>query len=137
MATPSMPSVVIVDDDQAFGEFVRSVAQGCGYDVRLVSDGAAFRAGGLPAWPDPPWPDLIVLDLQMPGADGIELLRSLADGGCTASVLVMSGCDAKVVDAARHLGIARGLRMAPVLTKPVRPTELKAVLSDLRQRLDS
>jgi two-component system, OmpR family, response regulator len=131
-ASSVMPRVMIVDDDPAFGAFVRAVAQGCGYDVLFAGDGVAFQAG----YARTP-PDLILLDLQMPGTDGIELLRSLADAGCTAPIVVMSGFDPKVVEAARLLGIARGLRMARTLIKPVRPAELKAVLSDIRQGLGS
>jgi CheY-like chemotaxis protein len=126
------PSVMIVDDDPAFGAFVRAVAQGCGYAVLFAGDGVAFQAGYARSPPD-----LILLDLQMPGTDGIELLRGLADAGCTAPIVVMSGFDSKVVEAARLLGIARGLRMERTLIKPVRPTELKAVLSDIRRGFGS
>jgi len=124
--------VMVVDDDPGFGEFVRKVAQGCGYEVTVAHDGREFRSAYAQTKPD-----LILLDLAMPGADGIELLRSLADNGCTASVMVMSGFDAKVVDTARRLGVARGLQMGRVLTKPIRAADLRTVLEDAKQGLES
>jgi CheY-like chemotaxis protein len=126
----SAPRVMIVDDDHAFGEFVRKVALRCGYEIMLARDGSAFRTEYARSQPD-----LILLDLQMPGSDGIELLRVLADAECKAPIMVMSGFDAKVVDTARRLGTARGLRMERVLTKPVRAADLMAILTDIRQGL--
>jgi CheY-like chemotaxis protein len=121
----AIPRVLVVDDDPGFGEFVRKVAHGCGFDVELAGGADAFRRNYAARAPD-----LIMLDLQMPGTDGIELLRSLAELGCTAPILVMSGFDAKIVDTARRLGEARGLRMHRVLTKPIRAADLRQILND-------
>jgi CheY-like chemotaxis protein len=123
---------MVVDDDPGFGEFVRKVAQGCGYEVLLTRDASAFRAEY-----EHGRPDLILLDLQMPGVDGVEMLRILADLGCTAPILVMSGFDAKVVDTAHRLGAARGLKMGRVFTKPIRATDLRDILNDFKQGWDS
>ena len=123
-----VPKVMIVDDDPGFGEFVRKVAQGCGYQAELHTEAAAFLADIARGHPD-----LVMLDLQMPGTDGVEVLRSLADQGCTAAILVMSGFDAKVVDTARRLGTARGLQMGRVLTKPIRAADLRAILNELKE----
>jgi CheY-like chemotaxis protein len=123
---------MVVDDDPGFGEFVRKVAEGCGYEVEVIRDAIAFQA----VYPRRQ-PDLILLDLQMPGTDGVELLRSLADLGCTAPILVMSGFDAKVIDTARRLGSARGLQMGHVLTKPIRAADLRDVLIDSKQGMGS
>lgn len=128
----AVPRVMIVDDDPGFGAFVRKIAEGCGFEVVMTLDGAAFPSAYAANSPD-----LILLDLQMPGADGVELLRALADLGCTAPILVMSGFDAKVVDTARRLGEARGLKMGRVLTKPVRAADLRDILTDLKQELGS
>ncbi len=128
----ALPRVLIVDDDPGFGAFVRKVAEGCGFEVAVSQDGAAFQAAFADSHPD-----LILLDLQMPGADGVELLRLLADRGCTAPILVMSGFDAKVVDTARRLGEARGLKMSRVLTKPIRAADLRDILRDVREEIAS
>jgi|SRR5581483_3055737 len=119
----AVPQVLIVDDDAGFREFVGKVALGCGYQIATAHDADSFERGYAQACPD-----LILLDLQMPGMDGIELLRILADAHCTAPIVVMSGFDAKVLDTARRLGSARGLRMECVLTKPIRAADLRAVL---------
>jgi CheY-like chemotaxis protein len=126
-----VPRVMVVDDDPGFGAFVRKVAQGCGYEVLLTRDAGAFQAEYVRGQPD-----LIMLDLQMPGIDGVEMLRILADLGCTAPILVMSGFDAKVVDTAHRLGVARGLKMGRVFTKPIRAADLRDILNDFKQELD-
>jgi CheY-like chemotaxis protein len=127
-----IPYVMVIDDDPGFGKFVRKVAQGCGYDVKLIRE-----AGALGTEYARIRPDLILLDLQMPGTDGVECLRILADLGCTAPILLMSGFDAKVIDIARRLGAARGLPMGRVLAKPVGAAELRGILSEFKQDLAS
>ncbi len=64
----------------------------------------------------------------MPGCDGIELLRYLAEIGCQAQILIASGFDTRVLQSARELGTARGLNMAGVITKPMRASELRTLL---------
>jgi CheY-like chemotaxis protein len=128
----AIPRVLVVDDDPGFGGFVRKVAQGCGYEVQLAHDNAAYETEYARGQPD-----LIMLDLQMPGTDGVEVLRLLADRGCTAPIVVMSGFDAKVLDTARRLGTARGLKMDRVLTKPIRAADLRAILDHFKQGFES
>jgi len=76
-------------------------------------------------------PHLIALDLSIPGMDGVELLRFLADNSCRAKLLIVSGFDRKVRSAAENLGDARGLNMVGSIPKPIRANELRALLSGL------
>ena len=68
----------------------------------------------------------------MPHEDGVELLRFLSDAGCSAVILIISGSDTRVLQAARNLGEARGLRMAGTLAKPLRAEDLRSALAALR-----
>src|SRR5690606_21946246 len=76
-------------------------------------------------------PTAIILDLEMPDADGIELLKLLSDERCSARVLVVSGGDKRVLKAAMRFGTARGLRMAGALQKPLHLQQLHIALSDI------
>ncbi len=77
-----------------------------------------------------PWsPTLLMVDLGMPGTDGIQLLRQLAADKCTAHVILMSGADSKVVESATLLGRAHGLKMGGVLQKPVQLATLRKFLA--------
>src|SRR5947208_8496633 len=104
--------------------FLSRVAQSCGYEVRLTDDAAGFKEA-CKSWA----PDVVILDLVMPQVDGIELLRFLAEKASRTRVLIISGFDAKVLDAAHRLGAAHGLVMIGALSKPVRVAELRAVLT--------
>jgi CheY-like chemotaxis protein len=71
----------------------------------------------------------------MPGMDGIELLRFLAEQDYRAPVLIVSGFDRRILESAFRLGEALGLNMAGPVEKPVRFEELAAMLSELKATL--
>ncbi|HLO78526.1 MAG TPA: EAL domain-containing response regulator [Magnetospirillum sp.] len=115
--------LIVIDDQADFASFVRKVAERVGYEVRTTTQPAEFRQW-LREWS----PTLIILDLVMPEVDGVEILRFLAEEHCTATIFIMSGFDHRVLDAARRLGLERGLNIAATLEKPLRAKELTTLL---------
>ena len=124
--------LLIMDDEADFSGFVRKVAEGVGYEVRTTTSPGEFRQW-LHEW----HPSHIALDLVMPEADGVEMLRILAEAGSRARIVIMSGFDARVVDAARRLGMERGLDIVGTLQKPVRLRDLRSLLENNRQEDDA
>jgi len=124
------PRLLVIDDEPALAEFVAQVANDCGYVTTLTSDDHSFRRAVQSERPD-----MVALDLGMPGMDGIELLRFLADEDSRAPVLIISGFDRRVLESAFRLGQALGLKMIGPLEKPVRVEELERLLEDLRPGL--
>jgi CheY-like chemotaxis protein len=120
-----MKRLLIVDDEPAIAEMIGSVASARGYAVTTTSDAAAFLAAAALA------PDVIVLDLSLPDTDGVELLRHLAEGGCRAKILIVSGFDERVLETSGRLGAALGLDVAGTLNKPIRIAELRSALARL------
>ncbi len=77
--------VLLVDDDEETRELLRDVLADAGYDVRVAEDGAAacralagFRA------------DLVVTDLEMPGMDGLQLIRWLRRSRPSCAILLVT-----------------------------------------------
>lgn len=128
--TLKQPRLLLVDDEPALADFIASAAMECGFEAVLTSDDAAFREQFTLARPD-----VVALDLGMPGMDGVELLRFLADEGFRSPVLIVSGFDRRVLESAFRLGEALGLTMVGPLEKPVRLEELEAVLGQLKTAL--
>jgi EAL domain-containing protein (putative c-di-GMP-specific phosphodiesterase class I)/ActR/RegA family two-component response regulator len=114
----------MIDDDPAFCRLVKRVAEPHGFDVITTDDPSIFKNSIKSSMPT-----VIVMDLQIPGTDGIELLRDLAVVRCTASIVLASGLDLRTLDAALRLGSERGLKMDGVLQKPVRLQDLKDLLA--------
>jgi DNA-binding response OmpR family regulator len=110
--------------------FVATAAREIGYDPVLTADDHEFRGQFLANRPD-----MVVLDLGMPGMDGIELLRFLAEQSFQSPVLIVSGFDRRVLESSFRLGEALGLRMVGPLSKPVRLEELEALLIELKPTL--
>jgi DNA-binding NarL/FixJ family response regulator len=71
------------------------------------------------------------MDLSMPGADGVELLRFLSATKCAAKILIVSGFDPRVLETTGRLGTAMGLTICGTINKPVRVAELRATINDL------
>lgn len=116
--------VLVVDDEPGVGRTIGHAAEACGCEASLAISAGAFRAAF-----EREAPDIVLLDLSLPGGDGIELLRYLARQQARPLILVVSGFDGRVVDAAVRLGVALGLRMGGALTKPLSVGELRDALA--------
>ncbi|MFE5775155.1 MULTISPECIES: MtrAB system response regulator MtrA [Brachybacterium] len=107
--------ILVVDDDHAIAEMVGIVLRGKGFDVVTTADGAS----ALDAF-DRLHPDLVLLDLMLPGMDGIEVCRRLRrHSGVPILMLTARSDTADVVE-----GLEAGAD--DYLTKPFEPDELVA-----------
>lgn len=121
------PRLLVIDDEPVLAEVIATAARECGYDPVLTSDDHQFREEFVTTRPD-----MVALDLGMPGMDGVELIRFLADQKFEAPVLIVSGFDRRVLEAAFRLGEALGLTMAGPIEKPARLEELEELLDRLK-----
>jgi DNA-binding response OmpR family regulator len=126
----SLPRLLLIDDEPALAEFLASAAEESGFDAVVTGDDEEFRQAFLARRPD-----MVALDLGMPGMDGVELIRFLADQDFAAPVLIVSGFDRRVLESAFRLGEALGLTMVGPVEKPVRFEVLQERLSRLRASL--
>jgi EAL domain-containing protein (putative c-di-GMP-specific phosphodiesterase class I) len=115
--------LLVIDDQPDLCEFISEAATGLGFESLAVTEPDAFRRAVQDFQPT-----VVVLDLQMPGADGIELLRYLGERGSKAQVLVASGMDQRVLATAQQIGKAQGLTMLGALQKPILLADLEVML---------
>jgi EAL domain-containing protein (putative c-di-GMP-specific phosphodiesterase class I) len=74
--------------------------------------------------------DVILCDLHMPEVDGVETLRRLAEYHRGARVILASGADARVLRAAREMGLGFGLPTVQIIAKPVTMAKLHEAIVD-------
>lgn len=119
-----MPRVLVVEDEPKVGLALREGLQAEGYTVELATTGedGFFRASSQPF-------DVIVLDVMLPGRDGIEVLATLRGQGARTPVLLLTAKDA-VED--RVAGLDSGAD--DYLVKPFAFPELSARLRALLRR---
>jgi len=77
--------------------------------------------------------DLILCDLNMPGRDGVETMRLLAERQIRCPILLVSGADHKILKAAQELGKHRGLGVTGTLHKPFGLEQIKSALAHVAQ----
>ena len=126
----AQPRLLLIDDEPALGEFLASAAKECGFDPILTLDDRHFRDEFSARRPD-----VVALDLGMPGMDGVQLLRFLAAEEFGEPVVIVSGFDRRVLESAFRLGEALGLTMVGPVEKPVRFEVLEDMLSRLKATL--
>ena len=121
-------SILIADDDAVARRLVENMVQKCGYETIVVESGDAAIAA-LTA-PDAPAIDAVILDLVMPGLDGMGVLAKIREAGLSVPVIVQTahgGID-NVISAMRA-------GAADFVVKPVGLERLQVSLAQRAQRL--
>jgi len=117
------PRILVVDDDPALRDLLREYLTASGFMVEAAADGAQMRERIGQAMPD-----AIVLDLMLPGEDGLSLARELRKGS-DVPILMLS---ARGEEVDRVVGLEVGAD--DYLAKPFSPRELLARLRALLRR---
>jgi CheY-like chemotaxis protein len=118
--------VLVVEDHRDVADFFREVIESLGCTVETIHNGVDVRAA-IKQRP----PDVMFLDLGLPGMDGIEVLRELGTLNCKSKIFMMSGSDLRTLAAAEELGKQRALSIAGTIPKPIMAEDVEAVLKPL------
>jgi CheY-like chemotaxis protein len=111
--------VLVVDDDADNREVFRTILEDEGYRVSTVADGTAALDHLLSSGP---LPDVVLLDLHMPGLSGWDVLDALAASGSPVPIVAASA-DKKALDCLDYR------QVAAVLTKPFHLDDLLSVVA--------
>ena len=123
---PARGSVLVVDDDASLAEMLSIVLRQEGFDSRIVGRGDV----ALDAFRDYK-PDLVLLDLMLPGKDGIDVCKEIrAESGVPIVMLTAKGDTVDVV-----VGLESGAD--DYVVKPFKPKELVARIRARIRRLDA
>ena len=121
--------LLIVDDEVEICELLKEVGEQCGYEVAYLCSGAEFYKTVQEINPT-----FIILDLNIPDHDGIELLRYLAQHNSIATIGLQSGQDEKVLSISTKLGQDMGLSMGRYFQKPLKLSEIRTLLMKAKGR---
>jgi two-component system phosphate regulon response regulator OmpR len=120
-------TIWVVDDDPELRQLLNTYLSEQGYEVRTLNDGKQFLARL-----EFQRPHLVVLDLMLPGDDGLTLLRRLRDNGDDLPVVMLTA-RGEAVD--RIIGLEQGAD--DYLAKPFMPRELTARIEAVLRRRGS
>jgi len=115
-----MARVLVADDEQDIREALVDILFAAGYEVSEAGDGGTALQKAL-AEP----PDVILLDVMMPVADGFEVLRRLREDPTTVDIPVVM---LTVLEAAKGEEVAMGLGVEHYITKPWEPGIVEATI---------
>jgi two-component system, OmpR family, response regulator ResD len=128
MADHARGSVLVVDDEPTIAEVVARYLDRAGYRTRVAADGVqAIEAAARQR------PDLVVLDLMLPGIDGLEVMRRLREQDRERIAVIL--LTAKGEESDRVIGLRLGAD--DYVVKPFSPAELVARVDAVLRRIDT
>jgi PAS domain S-box-containing protein len=126
-ATPPPRRALVVDDDPVARKQIGMLLGALGVADILTVEGGETALAELQRAQQPF--DLLVCDLNMPGMDGIEFLRRLADIAYHGSLILCSGVEDRLLQTAADLTSAKGLSLRGALKKPMTRDALARLLA--------
>jgi DNA-binding response OmpR family regulator len=120
-------SVLVVDDEPTIAEIVARYLERAGYDTRIAADGPAAVAAFAQRRAD-----LVVLDLMLPGIDGLEVMRRIREHDRERAAVIL--LTAKGDESDRIVGLRLGAD--DYVVKPFSPAELVARVDAVLRRVE-
>ena len=124
---PSQRSVLIVDDEPTIAEVVARYLERAGYRTRIALDGPTALAAAAETRPD-----LVVLDVMLPGLDGLRVMGRLRDQDAAPVAVIL--LTARGEESDRVVGLRLGAD--DYVVKPFSPAELVARVDAVLRRID-
>mgnify|MGYP000367809810 CR=1 FL=1 len=118
-------TVYLLDDEPDLLELLSSVVGDLGFRSRCFEKASHFFNHHTEFTQD----SILVLDLNMPEMDGIEVMRKLANMVNSPKVILMSGEDSSVLRSAEKLGFAHELDILGSIGKPINISQLQSILT--------
>ncbi|MEX2334547.1 MAG: response regulator, partial [Pseudohongiella sp.] len=112
--------LLVLDDEEMIGLTIVDIAIQAGLECRNTTNADDFMSC-VGDWD----PDVIVLDLLLPGTDGIDIINILAGISNRAQLIVTSGLGAKILNSACDAAMEHGLNVLGSLPKPFVPADLR------------
>ena len=125
-AAPALRSLLVVDDSAVQRAHAVGLARDMGFvSIYEAADGTeALRLLGMLALP----PDLLLIDLEMPGMDGVQLIQALAERRIQVPFIVASSREPALLESVEAMAQALGLQVLAALRKPLQAAELQAAV---------
>lgn len=125
----SESSILVVDDSALQREFVVALLHDLGF-VYVLQAGDGVQALQILESKDGPPVDFVLSDLDMPGMDGIELMRVIAEKKWAQNLIVMTARDPRLLDAVESMAVEdKDIRLLGALRKPLSREQLAQVLA--------
>jgi EAL domain-containing protein (putative c-di-GMP-specific phosphodiesterase class I)/ActR/RegA family two-component response regulator len=128
--TRLQPVALVVDDDAGLRKFGEMMVESAGFRPETAASGVEALAMIQRLEPA-----VVLLDLQMPGKDGIDVMHGMAAAKCTAKLVIFSGNDQRTLDVSAEIARQRGLTVVASFKKPVAADKLRQVLNGLSLEL--
>ena len=124
--TGTAPRVLAVDDDADMAELIVRVARKAGCEGRALRE-AKTLAEVISDWA----PDIVTLDLMMPGGDGYDVLSILKANAYRGRLIIVSGQREPLLNGAAAHATAGGLHVAACVRKPIDVNSFGELIKDI------
>lgn len=117
-------SLIVIDDDQVFAELIATVARDEGFETAICNDARDYFKVEQNH-------SIMVLDLNMPTMDGVEVIRQLGKIGRRIHLILISGFDSGVLHSAEKLAQEHRLTVVGSLQKPLKLVDFISMLNSV------
>lgn len=133
MTTESAPqplpeSVLVIDDSSVQRQHAVSLCAELGIERIYEASNGAEALDIIAALPEPP--DVLIIDLEMPGMNGVELIQNLRKRGANIPVIVASSREGSLINAVETMTQSLGMELLAGLQKPLQLVQIASAFSN-------